>query len=693
MKTTHPGGYRPDVDGLRGLAVLAVLGFHATPRFVPGGFAGVDVFFVISGFLITQLLVPATRDGSWRALGDFYLRRARRILPALFVMMLVVTLVAAILYLPSELEAYGSSLRLASVMLGNVAGWYGGYYFDAMTGQQPLLHVWSVAVEEQFYLAFPWFLLGVARFAPGRLWEALAFSLLASLAFCLYCSQQRVAANYYLAPTRGWELLLGACIAVVELPGLARRWLREAVAAVSLVMLATSFVWLRQDDTFPNLTALAPCLATAGLLVVGRDAHTSCLAPLKWRPVVFTGLVSYSLYLWHAPMLIFFERYNIVPPRPLQVALVLVGVYAVSVVSYLLIEQPVRRRRALVSNRRLLAVLAVAMLVLVALAQILIGTHGLPQRFDGPLRTLVERVDLHPQIARCTSLAPAALRADELCRFGRGFAPHRRAIAWGDSHAATLLPAFEQLAQDRGVALGFAARSSCRPLPGVSSALRHERDVQTCEDFNEAMFGVVERVRPELVILAAYWSEPGDRFLSSAERAPEGESIFSVGLERTLARLTKTGARVCMVLDVPELKYPIPQALLTARQRGLDEGFLTLTREEAQAGQAGVERDIRALAARYPVDIVDPKDALCASGRCEIGDGRMSYYRDNNHLTVWGAERVTPIIDGCFASLERSRSAAEDKAPKAAVASFLAWARLRAGRARNELRSWLRAYG
>jgi len=657
--------YRADIDGLRAVAVVAVILCHAGVPFMRGGFAGVDVFFVISGFLITLLLVPATRDGSWRALGDFYLRRARRILPALFVMMLVVTLVAAILFVPSELKAYGSSLRLASVMLGNIAGWRSGYYFEAMTAQWPLLHVWSVAVEEQFYLVFPWLLLGVARFAPRRLLASLAFSLLASLAFCLYCSQQHAAANYYLAPTRGWELLLGACIGVVVLPGLARRWLREAVAAVSLVTLAASFVWLRQDDSFPNLTALAPCLATAGLLAVGRVAHTSCLAPLKWRPVVFTGLVSYSLYLWHAPMLVFFERFNIVPPKPLQVALVLVGVYAVSVVSYLVIEQPVRRRRALVSNRRLLAVLAIAMLVLVALAEVLIGTRGLPQRFDAPLRKLVDRVDMHPQITRCTSLAPAALHEDELCRFGPRFAPHLRVIAWGDSHAGTLLPAFEHVAQDRSVALGFAARSSCRPLPGVSSALRRDSNAKRCEEFNEAMFGVVERARPELVILAAHWSEPGDRFVSGAERAPQGVSIFSVGLERTLARLTKTAARVCVVLDVPELRFPIPHTLLIARQRGLDEGFLTLTREEAQAGQAAVERDIRALAARYPVDIVDPKDALCASGRCEIGDGKMSFYRDNNHLTVSGAERVTPTIDGCFASVGPSESAAEDVAPQA----------------------------
>jgi peptidoglycan/LPS O-acetylase OafA/YrhL len=645
--------YRADIDGLRAVAVVAVILCHAGVPFMRGGFAGVDVFFVISGFLITQLLLPATRDGSWRALGDFYLRRARRILPALLVMMLVVSLVTAILYVPAELEGYGRSLRLASVMLANVASWTAGNYFDAMTARLPLLHLWSVAVEEQFYLAFPWALLAVARFAPQRLLAALVLFLLVSLAFCLYCSQQRFAANYYLTPTRGWELLIGACLAVTKLACLARRWLREAIAALCFVALAASFVWLRQDVSFPNLTALVPCLGAAGLLAVGRAGPTSCLAPLEWRPVVFTGLVSYSLYLWHAPALTLFERYNIVPPTALQIAVLLSVVYAISVVSYLCIEQPVRRSRVLVTKGRLLAVLALGSLMLLALAELLIRTGGLPQRFDPPLRLMVQRLDLHAQGARCMGLKPAALRNDELCRFGPAMESRPRAIAWGDSHAVTLLPAFEHVAQERGVALGFAAHAACRPLPGVSSGLRRDRHVKDCEEFNEAMFGVVERMRPQLVILAAHWSEPGDRFLSSAERAPQGVSIFSVGLERALARLTKTGARVCMVLDVPELKYPIPHALLTARQRGLDEGFLTLTREEAKSGQAAAERDIRVLAARYPVDIVDTKDVLCASGRCEIGDGEVSFYMDNNHLTVPGAKRVTPSLDGCFASLTR----------------------------------------
>ena len=289
-----------------------------------------------------------------------------------------------------------------------------------------------------------------------------------------------------------------------------------------------------------------PCLAAAGLLAVGRAGPTSCLAPLEWRP--------WSSPAWCPTRSIYgtrrrtiFERFNIVPPTALQIAVLLAGVYAVSVVSYL--------HRAAGASRNVRtewppAGRSPSPCSCSWRSPVLIRTHGLPQRFDPPLRLLVERLDLHPQGARCMGFAPAALRNDELCRFGPAAESRLRAIAWGDSHAITLLPAFDHVAQQRGVALGFAAHAACRPLPGVSSGLRRDRYVKDCEEFNEAMFGVVERARPELVILAAHWSEPGDRFLSSSERAPRrGMSIFSVGLERTLERLAKTGARVCVVLD------------------------------------------------------------------------------------------------------------------------------------------------
>ncbi|HEY6126132.1 MAG TPA: acyltransferase family protein [Steroidobacteraceae bacterium] len=654
MSAAHsPVAYRADIDGLRAVAVVAVILCHAGTPYLNGGFAGVDVFFVISGYLITQILVPATAGGEWRPIGEFYLRRVRRILPALFVMFGVVTIAALVLFVPSELERFGADLRLASVMLGNLAGWGNGNYFDAMTAQLPLLHVWSVAVEEQFYLAYPWLILAVARWMPGRRTLVLLLCALASLAFCLYCANRQYVANYYLAPTRGWELLAGALLVGVEWPLLARRWLRELLAALSLVALCACFVFLRQDDSWPNLTALLPCLATAGLLAAGRAGPTLSSRMLEWRPVVFTGLISYSLYLWHAPALTFFERFNIVPPSAWQLAALLAAVYAVSALSWAYIEEPVRRRRVLTDSRRLLWVVAATVLFLVVVATLLVRTHGLPQRFPAPLRAMIQGVDLHRDGARCMGLSVAQVTAGELCRFGPVEDRRPRVIAWGDSHAATLMPAFESVALSRGVSLDFAARAACRPLLGVTSELRADRHVPACEQFNEAMTSLVTKLAPDMVILAAHWSEPGDRFTSPALQARSGESIFRAGLERTVQRIASARTQVCIVLDVPELNYPIPHALLTARQRGLDTEFLRITRTELAARYGSTESDIRAVVAAFHQVVVDPKESLCRGERCDFGNATEVYYMDANHLTTAGARAVTRTIDGCLAALER----------------------------------------
>jgi len=643
--------YRADIDGLRALAVVAVILCHAGVPFMRGGFAGVDVFFVISGFLITQLLVPAIRDGSWRALGDFYLRRARRILPALFVMMLVATLIATILFVPAELESYGLVLRLASLMLGNLSGWGNGNYFSAMSAQLPLLHLWSVAVEEQFYLAFPWLLLAAARWLPGRRTPVLFVCALASLAFCLYCADRRSVANYYLAPTRGWELLIGALLVGLELPALARRWLRELLAALSLAVLAASFSLLQQDDSYPNLTTLVPCLATAALIAAGRAGPTMSARLLEWRPVVFTGLISYSLYLWHAPALTFFERYNIVTPTALQLTLLLVGVYVWSALSWAFIEEPVRRRRVLTENWRFLWTAAAALAVLLASAILLIRSHGLPQRFSEPLRGLLAMPILHPQASHCMGLSPEQVRAGELCRFGPEEIRKPHVIAWGDSHAGTLLPALEDAAQSSGVKLEFAARGACRPLLGVASKSRRERDAAACEQFNEAMVSRMAQVLPDMVILVAHWSERGDRFMSPGAHAAAGVSIFRAGLENTVRRIATAHTGVCIVLDVPELNYPIPPALLTARQRGLDPLFLRITRAEIEQRYGSTIADIHAVAKSFDLTVVDPKDRLCPGERCDIGNATEVYYMDTNHLTTAGARVVTETIKGCFVGL------------------------------------------
>jgi len=230
-------------------------------------------------------------------------------------------------------------------------------------------------------------------------------------------------------------------------------------------------------------------------------------------------------------------------------------------------------------------------------------------------------------------------------------------IAWGDSHAGALLPALEDAAQSSGVKLEFAARAACRPLLGVANKSRRERDAAACEQFNEAMVSRVAQVSPDLVILAAHWSERGDRFTSPGARAAAGVSIFRAGLENTVRHIATANTGVCIVLDVPELNYPIPPALLIARQRGLDPLFLRITRAEIEQRYGPTIADIYAVAKSFDLTVVDPKDRLCRGERCDIGTATELYYMDTNHLTTAGARVVTETIKGCFVGLTRSETA------------------------------------
>ena len=248
--------YRPDIDGLRAVAVVAVILCHAGVPFMRGGFAGVDVFFVISGFLITQLLVPATRDHSWRALGEFFLRRARRILPALLVMMLVVTLAAAVLFVPAELAGYGYYLKIASVMLANVAGWRGGNYFDAMASQLPLLHLWSLGIEEQFYLLYPPLLWFLVRKWKGAWPLVLAALLIFSFLINVWAVRKMPSAAFYLLPFRAWELLLGALLASSLVPKSSNWHLANVLSLAGIGLIGSQSLRLVKRHNFP--AALRP---------------------------------------------------------------------------------------------------------------------------------------------------------------------------------------------------------------------------------------------------------------------------------------------------------------------------------------------------------------------------------------------------------------------------------------------------
>lgn len=343
---------------MRAISAGAVVLFHAQVPGFRGGFVGVDIFFVISGYLITQVLLATAELPPRRWLAEFYLRRCRRVLPALLVLLLLLTPIAALVLVAADLRSYGRYLGSTSVLLTNVAAWT-----DHQGGRPALIHLWTIAVEEQFYLVFPVVLLVAGRaraVAPAFLIGGLA---VLSFALSVWASYAAPVASFYLTPPRVWELLLGSLLVLT-------RWnirsalIREFLAIASLLVIAVTVKVYSNRTPYAGFYALPVCLAAAALIATGRDRTTLAARILSARPLVFTGLISYSLYLWHAAILSLFWSWHRGPPGTFQTIILLVAIWALAVISWRIVERPIRQGTWLKSNRRFLITAATLNLAL-----------------------------------------------------------------------------------------------------------------------------------------------------------------------------------------------------------------------------------------------------------------------------------------------------------------------------------------
>ncbi len=333
--------YRAEIDGLRAVAVVPVVLYHAGLGWVPGGFVGVDVFFVISGYLITSILALELTAGRY-SITDFYVRRARRLLPALAGLLLFCSLAATLLFMPYDLKEFGQSIVASSLSASNIYFWLKVGYFDSGATLKTLLHTWSLSIEDQYYLVFPVFLLGASRLTKRHWPWAIAAALLVSLAVGAVGAYRAPTAAFYLLPSRMWELLLGSLLAIRPLP-LGSRRLREGLAALGLALILFAVFCYSTDTVFPGLAALPPCLGA--VLVIRYSPGTRTAKLLSLGPLVWIGLISYSLYLYHWPLIVF-ARYLLIPDQgtfgylALPICLVSVGA---AYLSYRFIETPFRR--------------------------------------------------------------------------------------------------------------------------------------------------------------------------------------------------------------------------------------------------------------------------------------------------------------------------------------------------------------
>ena len=618
--------YRPDIDGLRAVAVLPVVLFHAGVHAIGGGYVGVDVFFVISGYLITSMIAPDIRDNKF-SIARFYERRIRRIFPALFAVIIAASIAAWWLLPPFDLVDYGRSVLGASGFSSNFLFWIQSGYFDAPAHLKPLLHTWSLAVEEQVYIVFPLLLL-VLRGRQRRTQLAVLGALfVVSLAACIWVTGHRAPAAFYLAPFRGWELLTGSLIALGAIPALTRPVLRELCGAAGLALIGWSILCLTESTPFPGAYALAPCIGAGLIIHAGRDGSSVIGAILAREPLVFIGKISYSLYLWHWPFLVFVGFWFVHPMTPGQSAMVIGLSGIASILSWRFVEQPLRHTKA--NRRQIFASAALATGVAVAFGGATQLTHGWPSRASAQARRFdAARGDRSPDRERCHASDDRPIPFDRKCVYGPpGTAP--TLAIWGDSFGAELGYELGQAARTRGKAVLYISFSACGPAVGVFD------DDPICERHNEHVLDHLmhEPALKTVVLVAryvAYKDRNGGRFLS--------------GFEQVATRLADAGKHVIVVYPIPAPPGHVPSVLARLAMLGRDL-------HEAEIDRASYERDnhdtIAALdeLVHHPgIRGAHPERALCDADRCRVTDGTQVLYFDVDHLSRAGARLVLPEL-------------------------------------------------
>jgi peptidoglycan/LPS O-acetylase OafA/YrhL len=610
------------LDGLRAVAVLLVIGYHAFPRSVRGGFIGVDVFFVLSGYLITNILVRHLEAGDFSYL-HFYRRRVRRIFPALIALLAACWVVGHFLLLTDEVESLGKHVAAAATFTSNFVLWREAGYFDGSGELKPLQHLWSLAVEEQFYLVWPVLLALAYRYRLDR--SRLALVLLAgSFSLNLALVWRFGAASFYLLPTRFWEILMGGSLACVRRGEPAAPRHPELQAWLGLALLSAAAWVIDGERAYPGAWALLPTVATVLLISAGPSAWLN--RRLLAHPIaVSVGLISYPLYLWHGSLLSLARlRFGRLSLR------VTVGAIALSALlawlTWWFIERPVQRSRSY-------AVPALASLACVGLLGWLTARGTILSAAQRRAQVFASYADYPPADlgGRCFLEAEEGPERFEAGCSSAAGSP--AVLVWGDSFAASLVPGLKRELDPLGVPLLRLTSSTCPPLDGYTSRQRPH-----CAAVNELVLQRIAAVHPAVVVLEAMWLYFYD------------DEQFSARLDRTLARLRNAGVKqILLVGQLPTWKPSLPKVL--ARHYAV-EGLATPERtaigidHELYDVEPALERHLRGKAVRF----VPIFGRLCDASGCRVSAGSDLasdlFAYDAGHLTRAGSSYLAHVVIG-----------------------------------------------
>ncbi|MDB2665429.1 acyltransferase [Gammaproteobacteria bacterium] len=663
--------YRAEIDGLRALAVLPVILFHAGFELFSGGFVGVDVFFVISGYLITTIIISEMAEGKF-SIVNFYERRARRILPALFFVMFACLPFAWMWLTPNDLKDFGQSLIAVSTFSSNILFWLESGYFDTAAELKPLLHTWSLAVEEQYYILFPIFLMFTWRLGIKWVVILLFIIFLFSLSLAQWVVDPHIldyfigknnlfgdllqnafdnpSTGFYLLPTRIWELLIGAFLSIYLLhkTHIKNISVNQVLSFCGLAMIGYSIFVFDDRTPFPSLFALLPTIGT-GLVILCAVPETFVYKLLSQKLMVGCGLISYSAYLWHQPILSFARH------RLFEISDSLVIIFCfISIIlawfSWYFVEMPFRNKKKLPRNKIFGgSIIGAFLFVLIGFS--LHTTNGFEKRanFSKELYSSFE-----VKIPACREVIVTGLKKPLGCKLGvekESF----DFILFGDSHIPPLVSLVERLAVKNGLSILYSSKGGC--LPFLDTYLqRKDRKTTSCYDVNKQIykFAIEESVKG--IILAARWALythgdynfRGGYFVSNNKNGPFNlkdtlQENFYLGLDKTIEEYSSAKIPIHILTQPPHQKVEPDSAYFLISKGNTTIDSLSVARSEFDnlnelAMDAFVTRD-------HKMNIHNLTDIFCDSKLCKIGTLRKSFYNDQNHLSSYGANQLDSIFE------------------------------------------------
>ncbi len=673
--------YKPQIDGLRALAVIPVIFFHAGFESFKGGFVGVDIFFVISGYLITKIIISDLNKNKFN-IKEFYLRRARRILPALYFVTFTSSIASLFFLSEDQLVFFSKQIFSVIFFISNFFFWKNTGYFNPSSDLQPLLHTWSLGVEEQFYILFPIFLIVIWKLKPARPFLILSIISILSLILAQFGGNfkfqnltlsypffklpfelfwQAGSGDFYLPFGRAWELLAGSMVALyLDKKKKKEKKINEIISIFGFTLITISVVFFSEELQYPSIFTILPVLGTV-LIIIFATESTYVSKFLSIKPLVFLGLISYSFYLWHQPLFAFNKIYYGLNLSFIHSLIIILFAFFLSILSWKYVETPFRNRKIL-NNKIVINLLIFSALIILVLAY-LINSKTIKSN-QAELPKNIEETFKIAEANKCFDVDYAHLKENKkwYCEIGMKNQKISYVVA-GDSHALALKPGFHDSSVEKnlkGILVGF---TGCPSLLNVH-VVRPNQNIRNCKTLNDKLFEFIKTNEIKKIFLVSRWTYYTDGGYDDSVgfgMVSEEPTMFSnknnsrltiaKGLETTFKKYNDIDVEIFFINQVPLQLYDPRYAYLKSitKNKKVDNSKLYqfgINYDKHKKFQQFIDKNLNLLKSKnYKFTLLNFDNFLCKNLRCKIGSENGSYYSDVQHLSINGSKKLKSMIN------------------------------------------------